>query len=45
LPLSFFVRIVPTATVKEAKEAKINLVVNKPAPSAVSLFEDVVESL
>lgn len=45
LPLSFYVGIVPIANVKEAKETKINLVINKPAPSAVSIFEDVVESL
>jgi hypothetical protein len=44
LPLAFFVSIVPMAGVKDAAEAKLNLVLNKAAPQVVSLFEEVVQS-
>eukprot|EP00347_Sterkiella_histriomuscorum_P008020 403346677 len=45
LPLQFFVQIGAQGASKEASDFKLNLVLNKPTSSAVSLFEDVVESL
>lgn len=35
----------PPGSSKDATEAKLNFVINKSAPSVVSLFEDVVEGL
>lgn len=35
----------PPGAAKESSDVKINLILNKKAPSAVSLFEDVIESL
>lgn len=35
----------PAGASKDANDFKLNLVLNKPTSSAVSLFEDVVESL
>jgi hypothetical protein len=43
--MSFFVTIGPPGAAKEANDFKINLILNKQTSSAVSLFEDVVESL
>ena len=46
LPLAFFVQIAPSQQIpKDQNDFKINLVLTKNAPSAVSLFEDVVECL
>jgi hypothetical protein len=43
--MSFFVTIGPPGAAKEPNDFKINLILNKQTSSAVSLFEDVVESL
>jgi hypothetical protein len=45
LPLSFFVTLSPPGVAKDNSDVKLNFVLNKAAPSVVSLFEDVVESL
>lgn len=46
LPLAFFVQIAPPQMApKDPNDMKINLILTKTAPSAVSLFEDVVECL
>lgn len=47
MPLSFFVKILPTNQGASQKEEgfKLNLVLNRATPSVLSLFEDAVESL
>jgi hypothetical protein len=45
LPLSMFVTIAAPGSAKNETDVKLNFILNKTAPSIVSLFEDVVESL
>lgn len=45
LPLALFVQVKPPVVSKDNNDFKLNLILSKQSPSAVSLFEDVIESL